>query len=194
MFIYQLTISNLDIDIRYLVIKMYGRRFDERKDENCNGMERENHMGGMEHRGMSSGKGRHGMHGFGLKYLILSMASTEEITGVNVMDRVDQRTGGRWVPSPGVIYPALRKLHEDGYLEMREEDNKKYYKATEKGKDIVKDTIFPWNQRKEEMNSVDAILEKMEDYTQYILDNSGKLDDKERERVKSIYKQLDAFK
>jgi len=175
---------------------MYGRRFNETEDENCNGREsmRGGHMGGREHGGMHGRGHSHGMHGFGLKYLILNMASTEEITGVDVMNRVDQRTGGRWVPSPGVIYPTLRKLYEDGYLEMREEENKKYYKATDKGKDVVKDTIFPWNQRSEDMNSADAILEKMEDYTQYIVDNSGKFDDKERERIKNIYKQLDTFK
>ena len=36
----------------------------------------------------------------------------------------------------------MKKLYEDGYLEMNERDNKKYYKATEKGKEIVRETVF----------------------------------------------------
>ena len=196
MFKYLLTISNLDIDKRYRVIYMYGRRYSERDEKDCNGMNGEmgHRMGNMGHHRMGTGENRHGMHGFGLKYLILNMASSEEITGVDVIERVDQRTEGRWVPSPGVIYPALRKLYEEGYLEMREENNKKYYKATEKGKEIVKDTIFPWNQRKEEINSIDTILERMEDYAQFIIDNSSKLNDTEKDRIKKINSQLGTFK
>jgi DNA-binding PadR family transcriptional regulator len=85
-------------------------------------------------------------------------------------------------------------LYEKGYLEMREENYKKYYKATEKGKEVVKDTIFPWNQRKEEINSIDTILGRMEDYAQFIIDNSGKLNDTEKDRIKKINSQLGTFK
>jgi DNA-binding PadR family transcriptional regulator len=83
----------------------------------------------------------HGMRGLGLKYLILDMADREEVTGADIMTRVNERSSGRWMPSPGVIYPALRKLYEDGYLEMAGRDNKKYYKTTEKGKEMVKKTV-----------------------------------------------------
>ena len=170
---------------------MYGKRFNEMGENRHNRMDSEDNCHG---RGFGEHMHGHGMRGFGLKYLILNMASDEEMTGADVMVRVDQRTGGRWLPSPGVIYPALKKLYEDGYLEMNERDNKKYYKATERGKEIVRETVFPWNHNQKDENSIESILEKMENYTQYILDNSGKLTENDLNRIKGIYKQVEIFK
>jgi DNA-binding PadR family transcriptional regulator len=165
---------------------MYGRR--------CNG-ENRGMDGEYNHHGMHGfdrDHAHHGMRGFGLKYLILNMASEGEVTGADIIAKVEERTNSRWAPSPGVIYPSLKKLYEDGYLDLSERDNKKYYKTTEKGKEIVKGTIFPWNNQ--DKNNIESILEKMDNYIQYILDNSGNLTEGQVAHIKTIYRELGNFK
>ncbi len=168
-------------------------------EKDCRGMHGMHHgnemnhgMHGNHHGGYSGGNYYgNGMRGFGLKYLILSMASEKEVTGADVIAQVSEKTEGRWIPSPGVIYPSLAKLHDDGYLDLGERDNKKYYKATEKGKETVKGTIFPWNANE---NSIESILAKMDNYVEYIMDNAGELTESEVEHIKNMYQKLETFK
>jgi len=86
---------------------MFEKEFNE-KDRNGNGM-KHRCMNKMGHNGMHSKGNKKGMHGFGLKYLILNMASDREITGVDIIDKISERSGRKYV-SPDVIYPVLEKL------------------------------------------------------------------------------------
>jgi len=100
-------ISNLDIIKRYLVIEMFEKEYNE-KGRNGNGM-KHRCMNKMGHNGMHSKGNKKGMHGFGLKYLIPNMASDREITSVDIINKISERSGRKYV-SPDVIYPVLEKL------------------------------------------------------------------------------------
>lgn len=67
-------------------------------------------------------------------------------TGKEIINRAIQDSGGRWSPSPGLIYPLLGRLHGEGIIaELNgegEEKNKKKnakYALTKKGIETTED-------------------------------------------------------
>ncbi len=54
--------------------------------------------------------------------------------GYDLIKALGERMGGGYSPSPGVIYPTLTMLEEQGYATVAAADGKKLYTATEEGK------------------------------------------------------------
>jgi DNA-binding PadR family transcriptional regulator len=54
--------------------------------------------------------------------------------GYEVMQALEDESGGWYKASPGSVYPTLQMLEDEGYLESREEDGKKTYEITEAGR------------------------------------------------------------
>jgi DNA-binding PadR family transcriptional regulator len=51
---------------------------------------------------------------------------------------LEQRTGGRYAPSPGVLYPTLAHLAELGYIEAEPgSDERKRYRITAAGREYL---------------------------------------------------------
>ncbi len=129
------------------------------------------------------------IRGFGLKYAMLSIALEKEVTGADMANIIGEKTNGHWVPSPGIIYPALRRLYEEGYFDMREENGKKYYKTTEKGRSLINE-ISGFTDMD---NSVESALSAMENYVQFLLDRKDEINDAQSIRIKELIKQLEQF-
>lgn len=72
-------------------------------------------------RGHGRGRGRHGGgrraldHGH-LRLLLLQLISEAPRHGYDLIREIETRTGGAYVPSPGVIYPALETLVDLGWI------------------------------------------------------------------------------
>ena len=58
------------------------------------------------------------------------------MTGKEIIDRATVESGGRWKPSPGLIYPLLGRLLDDG-LVVEDKDGR--YSITKKGVEITSD-------------------------------------------------------
>jgi DNA-binding PadR family transcriptional regulator len=55
------------------------------------------------------------------------------------MKAIEERLSGGYAPSPGVVYPTLTLLEEEGFATVAAADgNKKLYAATEQGKEYLK--------------------------------------------------------
>jgi DNA-binding PadR family transcriptional regulator len=74
-----------------------------------------------------------------LKMLILKIASTKPVTGVEIMSDVPKMTEDLWSPSPGSVYYLLGELVENGLLLHipTGEPGIKRYVSSEKGKIIL---------------------------------------------------------
>jgi DNA-binding PadR family transcriptional regulator len=59
------------------------------------------------------------------------------MTGKEIIDKAALQSEGRWRPSPGLIYPLLGRLVEEGLIEERKEDGR--YSLTKKGLVITSD-------------------------------------------------------
>ena len=53
--------------------------------------------------------------------------------GYELIQRLEERTGGRWRPSPGSVYPTLQLLEDEGLAASTEQDGKRVYTLTEAG-------------------------------------------------------------
>lgn len=58
------------------------------------------------------------------------------MTGKEIIDKATLQSDGRWKPSPGLIYPLLRRLVSDGLVT---EDKEGRYRLTKKALDITSD-------------------------------------------------------
>jgi DNA-binding PadR family transcriptional regulator len=73
--------------------------------------------------------------GFSRQY-ILSLLKEHPMTGKEIIDRATLQSGGKWKPSPGLIYPLLGRLLEEGLVN---EDKDGRYAITKKGLEITSD-------------------------------------------------------
>ena len=70
----------------------------------------------------------------GVRYLVLDALSAQPRHGYEVIQTIEERSGGSYRPSPGVIYPTLQMLEELGHARVVEQDNRKVYEITDSGK------------------------------------------------------------
>src|SRR5215469_389015 len=91
------------------------------------------------------GEGRRGFRGrwgggmrmFGagdLRYVILQLISEKPSHGYEIIKSIEERLGGTYAPSPGVVYPMLTMLEEMGHASVVQEGSRKLYAITEEGK------------------------------------------------------------
>lgn len=73
--------------------------------------------------------------GFSRQY-ILSLVREQPMTGKEIIDKATLQSDGKWKPSPGLIYPLLGRLLDDGLVV---EDKEGRYAITKKGLEITSD-------------------------------------------------------
>lgn len=91
-----------------------------------------------------------------LRYYVLRLLGEKPMSGSEIMNEIEKRTGGRWKPSPGSIYPLLSWLRGKGYTRevLRGEAGIKRYALTDKGKAFLQEYI----KRREEFRRKFALL------------------------------------
>ena len=72
-----------------------------------------------------------------LKYVLLDMLRAGPRHGYELIQTFDQRSGGRYVPSPGAIYPTLHKLEEFGLVSSEVKLEKRDFRLTAAGTVLV---------------------------------------------------------
>lgn len=70
------------------------------------------------------------------RHYILTLLKEKPMTGKEIIDRATAQTEGRWKPSPGLIYPLLGRLLDDGLVEENDDGR---YAITKKGLAIISD-------------------------------------------------------
>ena len=72
-----------------------------------------------------------------LKYVVLKLLEAQERHGYDLMRHFSEQGWGRLAASS--LYPVLAALEEQGYIEGREEEGKRTYRITEKGRQRLHD-------------------------------------------------------
>lgn len=84
------------------------------------------------------GRGRRGkvFDGGELRLVLLKLIADEPRHGYDVIRAIEERTGGAYAPSPGIVYPTLTLLEDmDHIAEQKSEGAKKKFAATKAGED-----------------------------------------------------------
>jgi DNA-binding PadR family transcriptional regulator len=88
--------------------------------------------GGMGGRGFGMGR----KLGSGdLQLLILKLLDEKSRYGYEIIKELDERSKGFYVPSPGMVYPALTYLEEIGHATVAVDGARKLHSITETGKE-----------------------------------------------------------
>ncbi|EGG41977.1 PadR-like family transcription regulator [Candidatus Nitrosarchaeum limnium SFB1] len=70
------------------------------------------------------------------RYFILELLKTKAYTGKEIIDHAVEQSNGVWKPSPGLIYPLLGRLLDEGLIEEAKDGK---YQLTKKGIETAAD-------------------------------------------------------
>lgn len=70
------------------------------------------------------------------RYYILELLATKPHTGKEIIDAATEQSEGKWKPSPGLIYPLLGRLLDEGLIEETKDGK---YQITKKGRSTADD-------------------------------------------------------
>lgn len=68
-----------------------------------------------------------------LRFVVLQLIAEQARHGYEIIKEIEARVGGGYSPSPGVIYPLLSMLEDQGYVSVTPEGNKKLHVITPEG-------------------------------------------------------------
>jgi DNA-binding PadR family transcriptional regulator len=90
--------------------------------------------------GFGQGRGERLFDGGQLRLVILQLIAEKPSYGYELMKAIEERLSGGYAPSPGVVYPTLTLLEEEGLATVQAaEGNKKLYAATDAGRAVLKE-------------------------------------------------------
>lgn len=69
--------------------------------------------------------------------------------GYELIQALESKTGGRWRPSPGSVYPSLQMLADEGLVTSTEQDGRRIFEITERGRTEAEERVashgLPWD-------------------------------------------------
>jgi DNA-binding PadR family transcriptional regulator len=70
-----------------------------------------------------------------LRYVLLQLIADKPSHGYELIKEIEERLGGAYTPSPGVVYPTLTLLEELGYIRgVQSEGARKAFEITDEGR------------------------------------------------------------
>jgi DNA-binding PadR family transcriptional regulator len=67
--------------------------------------------------------------------------------GYEMIQELDNRTGGVWRPSPGSVYPTLQMLEDEDRVTSEEQGGKRLFSLTDTGREeAAAQTTVPWEE------------------------------------------------
>ena len=97
-------------------------------------------MYGRGGRGLRRGRGD-------VRLALLRLLHEEPMHGYQMIHELTDRSGGRWRPSPGSVYPTLSALEDEGLVEAEKSSGKRIFRLTDEGRAEVATTLdqpAPW--------------------------------------------------
>lgn len=115
-------------------------------------MRRRNHQHHHHNLRGPKGHGRHRARRGAVGTAILTLLDEQPMHGYELIGELEDRSGGRWKPSAGSIYPALHRLEERGFISPvsdAADDGKRRFELTDTGRQRLAergdDATPPWD-------------------------------------------------
>jgi len=160
-------------------MRHFGSRHEGRHENHC-GPGRHERFGRHRH-GHGGRHGRHGDMGDGdmmragrmlaqgdLRLLALALIAEQPRHGYEIIKVLEEKTGGWYAPSPGIVYPTLTYVEEAGYVTAQADGAKRLYTITAEGRAYLE----------ENRTFVDALLERLEAVGERARQSSSEDDDR----------------
>jgi DNA-binding PadR family transcriptional regulator len=86
----------------------------------------------------------------GMQTAILALLAEQPMHGYQIIQELATRSEGAWAPGAGSVYPALEQMEHAGLVTGDQQDSKRVYTITDKGREIVDRTHehgrAPWDE------------------------------------------------
>ena len=90
--------------------------------------------------------------------LILSLLAERPMYGYEISQLLEQRSGGYFEMKEGLLYPALHRMQQNGWLSSDWENvdgrQRKYYQLTPMGQEVLGEQAAEWKQFLEELDAL----------------------------------------
>lgn len=87
-----------------------------------------------------------------IRLAVLALLAEQPRHGYEIIQEIAERSGGRWRPSPGSVYPTISQLEDEGLVLVEKADGRRVCRLTEAGTAHVAE-------RREEVDAVWASVE-----------------------------------
>jgi DNA-binding PadR family transcriptional regulator len=121
--------------------------------------QRSRHGYGRHEMSRGRGRGRHRVRRGDVRSAVLALLDDRPMHGYEMIQELEERTGGRWTPSAGSIYPTLQLLEDEGLVKPEDVEGRKVYSLTEAGQEAAPDRTEggrPWEQGDEDSPRFEA--------------------------------------
>jgi DNA-binding PadR family transcriptional regulator len=88
-------------------------------------------FGGPRGRGRGRGRARRG----DVRLAVLRLLGEEPRNGYQLMQEIEERSGGNWRPSPGSMYPTLSQLEDEDLIRTIQSDGRRAFEITDAGRE-----------------------------------------------------------
>jgi DNA-binding PadR family transcriptional regulator len=103
--------------------------------------------------GRGGGRGRGRARRGDVRLALLRLLSEQPANGYQLMQTIEERSGGRWRPSPGSVYPTLAQLEDEGLIKSVEAEGSRRFEITDAGREHLETRAGepePWTPADEE--------------------------------------------
>jgi DNA-binding PadR family transcriptional regulator len=104
---------------------------------------RQRHSGFGHPRGSGGRRARRG----DVRSAALALLAERDMHGYEMIQELEERSGGRWRPSAGSIYPTLQLLADEGLVTAQELDGRRVFSLTDAGREeaAARSERKPWD-------------------------------------------------
>ena len=91
-----------------------------------------------------------------VRLALLRLLAEEPRNGYQLMQAIEERSGGLWRPSPGSVYPTLAQLEDEGLIRSVDAEGARRFEITDAGREHLEgrgDEPDPWEPAAEEANN-----------------------------------------
>ena len=127
----------------------------------------------------------------GLRPIVLDLLSDDPKKGSEIMSAMEEKTEGRWRPSPGSIYPMLAGMEAEGLIQKNPDGR---YSLSEDGKkeiELHKRTMMAFGRRRMP-ETPEEIIFQVNSYLDYFSDIVDELTGQEKD-LKALMDRLDGL-
>ena len=97
-------------------------------------------------------RGGHRARRGNVRAAILALLGERPMHGYEMIQQLEERTGGQWRPSAGSIYPTLQLLEDEGLVSSEQVNGKRVFALTDAGRtaaDAEESDTAPWEEAAE---------------------------------------------
>ena len=117
-----------------------------------------------------------------LRLLALALIAEQPRHGYEIIKLLEEKTGGWYSPSPGIVYPTLTYLEEAGQVTAETEGSKKRYTITDDGRAYLE----------ENRDFVDAVLERLARFGERVARWQRRRGDRDESRGPAVPRLVEA--